>query len=216
MYPVAEPECRRVKTRPLLKAMLDAAPKRRSTITATDSNKSESVRVKGAAHLPRGDRPLHTERVEFLIRDYRAADFDILWKIDQLCFPPGIAYTQMDLTGFVTRRKAITRVAEFAPSSEFAGGIAGFAVVQPIRNIGRILTLDILPEARRFGLGSRLMQNCEARLHATGCRQVFLETAVDNEAALGLYQKLGYAIVRTLPLYYSTHALDAYLMGKTL
>ena len=157
-----------------------------------------------------------TEGVDFLIRDYRAADFDFLWKIDQICFPPGIAYTQMDLTGFVTRRKAITRVAEFAPFSEFSGGIAGFAVAQPIRNIGRILTLDILPEARRFGLGSRLMRDCEARLHDAGCRQVFLETAVDNQAALGLYQKLGYEIVRTLPLYYPTHALDAYLMGRAL
>ena len=113
-------------------------------------------------------RSQQTESVDFLIRDYRAADFDFLWKIDQACFPPGIAYTQMDLTGFVTRRKAITRVAEFAVSSEFAGGIAGFAVAQPIRNVGRILTLDILPEARRFGLGSCLMRDCEGRLHAAG------------------------------------------------
>ncbi len=159
---------------------------------------------------------LHTDPVDFVIRDYRAADFDHLWRIDQLCFPPGIAYTQMDLTGFVTRRKSITLVAEFAPGSQFAGAIAGFAVAQPIRNIGRILTLDILPEARRFGLGSRLMHECERRLRVTGCQQIFLETAVNNDAAVNLYQKLGYEVLRTLPLYYSTHALDAYLMGKQL
>jgi ribosomal-protein-alanine N-acetyltransferase len=158
----------------------------------------------------------HTEPVDFVIRDYRAADFDRLWQIDQLCFPPGIAYTQMDLTGFVTRRKAITLVAEGKPDSELASAIAGFAVAQPIRNIGRIMTLDIVPEACRFGLGSKLMLACEARLLAGGCRQVFLETAVNNDAAIGLYRKLGYEIVRTLPLYYPTHALDAYLMGKVL
>ena len=154
--------------------------------------------------------------MEFAIRDYRAADFDRLWRIDQLCFPPGIAYTQMDLTGFILRRKAITLTAEFPPSSEFAGGIAGFAVAQPIRNIGRILTLDVAPEARRFGLGTRLMQEIEKRLRAGGCKQVFLETAVNNRAAIWLYQGLGYEIVRTLPLYYPTHALDAYLMAKEL
>ena len=159
---------------------------------------------------------LHTEPVDFLIRDYRPADFDRLWRIDQLCFPPGIAYTQMDLTGFVTRRKAITLVAKFPQDSDFAGGIAGFAVAQPIRNIGRILTLDILPEARRLGLGSRLMDECERRLSTGGCQQVFLETAINNDAAIGLYRKLGYEILRTLPLYYPTHALDAYLMGKNL
>jgi [ribosomal protein S18]-alanine N-acetyltransferase len=154
--------------------------------------------------------------VDYVIRNYRAADFDRLWRIDQLCFPPGIAYTQMDLSGFVTRRKAITVVAESCAGSEFAGGIAGFVVAQPIRKIGRILTLDIVPEARRGGLATRLMQECEQRLRACGCEQVYLETAVDNEPALHLYTKLGYEKLRTLPLYYPTHALDAFLMGKSL
>ena len=170
----------------------------------------------GAKNLREADDSQHTGCVDFVIRDYRATDFDRLWRIDQICFPPGIAYTQMDLTGFVTRRKAITLVAEFPIHSEFAGGIAGFAVAQPIRNIGRILTLDVLPEARRFRLGSRLMDECERRLRNGGCQQVFLETAVNNDAAIGLYRKLGYDILRTLPLYYPTHALDAYLMGKKL
>jgi [ribosomal protein S18]-alanine N-acetyltransferase len=154
--------------------------------------------------------------VEFLIRDYRAADFDRLWAIDQTCFPPGIAYTQMDLTGFVTRRKAITLVAEFPPQDGFERGIAGFAVAQPIRNIGRILTLDILPEARRHGLGTRLVRASESRLLSAGCKQIFLETAVTNDPAIALYEGLGYSIVRTLPLYYPTHALDGYLMSKEL
>ena len=167
-------------------------------------------------HLRASRSALHTETVDFVIRDYRAADFDRLWRIDQLCFPPGIAYTQMDLTGFIARRKAITLVAEFAAGSGFAGGIAGFAVAQPIRKIGRILTLDIVPEARRFGLGTRLMQECEERLRGLGCEQVYLESAVNNQPALDLYRKLGYEILRTMPLYYPTHALDAYLMGKPL
>jgi ribosomal-protein-alanine N-acetyltransferase len=167
-------------------------------------------------HLRIAHSALHTETVDFVIRDYGAADFDRLWRIDQLCFPPGIAYTQMDLTGFITRRKAITLVAEFGDDTKFARDIAGFAVAQPIRKIGRILTLDILPEARRSGLATRLMQESEKRLGAVGCEQVFLETAVNNGPALLLYQKLGYEILRTLPLYYPTHALDAFLMGKGL
>ena len=167
-------------------------------------------------HLRANRLALHTESVEFVIREYRAADFDRLWQIDQICFPPGIAYTQMDLTGFITRRRAITVVAEYSGDMQFAGGIAGFAVAQPLRKIGRILTLDIIPEARRSGLATRLMQECEKRLRAGGCEQVYLETAVSNEPALHLYVKLGYQVLRTLPLYYPTHALDAYLMGKGL
>ena len=154
--------------------------------------------------------------MDFVIRNYHAADFDCLWKIDQTCFPPGIAYTQMDLTGFITRRKAITLVAEYTPGGEFGGEIAGFAVAQPVKKVGRILTLDIQPQARGFGLATRLIQECEARLRDAGCQQVYLESAVTNEPAIRLYSKLGYQILRKLPSYYPTHALDAYLMAKLL
>jgi len=169
-----------------------------------------------------------TADVQFSIRDYQAADFDRLWHIDQLCFPEGIAYTQMDLTGFVMKRNAITLVAEAQPwksagSAKPADALAsppsifGFVVAHPSRGrMGRILTLDIVPEARRFGLASRLMEECERRLRAAGCNWVSLETAVNNEPALRLYHKLGYEIVRTLPKYYSSQSLDAYLMAKRL
>jgi ribosomal-protein-alanine N-acetyltransferase len=176
-----------------------------------------------------------TAGAQFAIREYRANDFDRLWQIDQLCFPPGIAYSQMELTGFILQRNAITLVAEsqtanangdngnlrasspqFARVETGAEPILGFVVAHPRKKIGRILTLDILPEARRFGLGSRLMETCEQRLRSSGCKQVYLETAVSNQPALRLYRKLGYEILRTIPEYYPSHALDAFLMGKRL
>lgn len=159
--------------------------------------------------------------LEFSIRNYRAADFDCLWEIDQRCFPAGISYTQMELSGFITRRNAITLVGEFqsgeAESTAGGDGIAGFVVAHPIRRkYGRILTLDVLPEARRYGLGSMLMTACEERLRSLGCAAVYLETAVDNQPALRLYRKLGYQILRTLPDYYASHSLDAFQMSKQL
>jgi ribosomal-protein-alanine N-acetyltransferase len=158
----------------------------------------------------------HTADITFTIRDYRSADFDRLWHIDQLCFPPGIAYTQMDLSGFIMRRNAITLVGEFQ-SGVADDPIAGFVIAQPVRRkYGRILTLDILPQARRFGLATQLMNASEDRLRALGCSEIYLETAVDNEAALRLYRKLGYQVLRTLPEYYSSHSLDAFQMFKRL
>ena len=157
-----------------------------------------------------------TANTAFTIRDYRAADFDRLWHIDQLCFPPGIAYSQMELTGFIYRRNAITLVGEFRDGTP-ENRIAGFVVAHPIRRkYGRILTLDILPPARRSGLATQLMNACEDRLRSLGCSEVYLETAVDNDPAIRLYRKLGYAVLRTLPEYYSSHGLDAFQMGKRL
>jgi len=168
-----------------------------------------------------------TADVKFTIRDYRAADFDRLWQIDQSCFPAGVAYTQMELMGFIARRKAVTLVAEEQPAntapektgdgSRARSRIVGFVVALALRGrVGHVVTLDIVPEARRFGLASRLMEECEQRLRAAGCLQVYLETAVNNEPALRLYHKLGYEIVRTLPEYYSSQSLDAFQMLKHL
>ncbi len=184
--------------------------------------------------------------MQFNLRDYRAADFERLWQIDQLCFPQGISYTQMELSGFITRRNAITLVADFddphydreelavsalhsrnglnsrVPGAELpetaakTPATAGFIIAHPVRGkAGRILTLDIVPEARRLGLASLLMQECEHRLRSFGCNEVYLETAVNNAPALRLYRKLGYQMLRRLPGYYAT-SLDAFLMGKPL
>ncbi len=165
----------------------------------------------------------------FSIRDYRPSDFDVLWNIDQRCFPPGISYGRMELSSFLSKRNAITLVAEFATEeigehqpvalaeSNSPPTIAGFFVAHSIRHkYGRILTLDILPEARRSGLGAKLMSACEERLRLVGCSQVYLETAVDNQPALRLYRKLGYEVLGILPHYYVSHSLDAFQMGKRL
>ncbi len=168
--------------------------------------------------------PPQTLGAKFSIRDYRPADLETLWKIDQRCFPAGIAYDRLELSDFVTGRNAISLVAEFDNEVAGAGSeadaksrIAGFAVAHAVRQrYGRILTLDIVPEARRYGLGSQLMLACEERLRASGCREVYLETAVDNEPALRLYRKLGYEVFEVLPEYYASHALDAFRMRKRL
>jgi [ribosomal protein S18]-alanine N-acetyltransferase len=187
-----------------------------------------------------------TADVPFTLRDYRAADFERLWQIDQLCFPRGISYTQMELSGFITRRNAITLVADFdelhsgpekltvsgihscnemnarvaevelSQTAARTAAIAGFIIAHPAQGkAGRILTLDIVPAARRLGLASLLMRECEHRLRSFGCTEVYLETAVNNGPALRLYRKLGYQILRTLPDYYA-RSLDAFLMGKGL
>jgi ribosomal protein S18 acetylase RimI-like enzyme len=59
------------------------------------------------------------------------------------------------------------------------------------------------------------MSHCERRLIENSCDAVFLETAVDNAAAIAFYERHGYRVLQTLPRYYHGE-LDALLMGKRL
>jgi ribosomal-protein-alanine N-acetyltransferase len=160
--------------------------------------------------------------VEFALRDYRRQDFNRLWRIDQECFAPGIAYSRVELAAYIQLRGSFTVVAEAAgPVVESAAPILGFIIAQAKRaqanrrGIGHILTIDVPRQSRRLGIGSKLLATAEERLRAAPCHTVVLETAVDNSAALTFYKRHGYSVVKTIPRYYS-NGLDAFVLEKDL
>lgn len=144
------------------------------------------------------------------LRDYRPQDFDQLWRMDQACFDPGIAYTRFELMAYIRSRGAFTLVAEEA------GGLTGFVVAQRKSNgSGHIITIDVRQEFRRTGLGSALLSAAEARLAERGASEVVLETAVGNAPALAFYNRHGYSVMKTIPRYYN-QSIDALVMVKKL
>ena len=150
--------------------------------------------------------------VEFVLREFRRADFDSLWRIDQECFAPGIAYSRVELAAYIRLRGAFTMVA--VDDSEVK--ILGFIVAQANRRgVGHILTIDVPPASRRFGVGSKLLATAEERLGAASCHCVVLETAVDNAAALAFYKRHQYSVVKSIPRYYS-NGVDAFVLEKDL
>jgi ribosomal-protein-alanine N-acetyltransferase len=162
--------------------------------------------------------------VEFTLRDFQAADFEILWSIDQRCFAPGIAYSRRELGIYIGHPNSFTLVAEARGSEDKPvenanpgdRGIAGFLVAQAERRrLGHIITIDVLPVARRSGVGSRLLVAAEERLRAVPCRRVYLETAADNLSALAFYKRHKYFLVNTVPGYYS-NGMDALVLQKEL
>lgn len=148
--------------------------------------------------------------MECSLRDYRDSDFETLWRIDQECFPPALAYSRPELAGYIRRRGSVTLVAELG------GKIAGYIVAERGgRKVGHIITLDVRAQARRAGLGAKLMASAEERLRAWGCSSVLLEVAVDNPTAIAFYHRQGYATLATIPGYYNDRT-DALLLGKKL
>ena len=175
--------------------------------------------------LPHGEisvarRCRYNDAVEFTLRDFQPQDFEGLWEIDQKCFAPGIAYSRFELAAYIRRRGAFTIVAELledgSEKSIAKGLIGGFIVAESSgRGIGHIISIDVLPEYRRSGLGSKLMSVTEDRLIKLLCHAVTLETAVDNVAALSFYKRHRYSVVRTIPRYYS-NGMNAFVLQKHL
>jgi len=152
--------------------------------------------------------------LDFSLRDFHNSDFETLWRIDQQCFAPGISYSQPELAAYIRLLNSFTIVAETANSDQ--PRILGFLVATANRRRqGHIITIDVLPEARRFGVGSHLLTAAEDRLRTRQCTSVMLETAVDNTAALAFYKRHHYFVVKTMPRYYPD-GLDAFVLEKNL
>lgn len=155
------------------------------------------------------------------IRSYHQDDLRTLHRIDQACFPQGVAYSLWELRHYIESKCSMTLVVE-----DEAGHIAGFIIAQrkPVRKRGRrlrptycghIITIDLLPEYRRSGIGTQLLRSIEEWLIQQGADLVFLETATDNKPAIAFYRKHGYTVLETIKGYYADGS-DAYLMVKRL
>jgi ribosomal protein S18 acetylase RimI-like enzyme len=163
--------------------------------------------------------------VSFRIRQFQKADFETLWRIDQACFDPQLAYSKPEMAFYIRRPGSFTLVAEGegregegnggAPAAIPGCGILGFIVAETRRARGHIITIDVVAEARRSGVGSALLQAAEEQLLRTGAAAVALETPVNNDAAIRFYKQKGYFVEKTVAGYYSNQ-LDALVMAKEL
>ena len=166
---------------------------------------------------------LYNGSVPFRIRPFRKPDFQTLWSIDQICFDPELAYSRLELAFYMRRSGSFTLVAETEGEATGSGEprIVGFIVAESEPRAkhgvkaGHIITIDVVPEARRSGIGSALLEAAERQLVEAGANSVVLETAVNNAPALRFYKGKGYFVEKTTPAYYSNQ-LDAFVMRKEL
>src|SRR5216684_2155070 len=56
--------------------------------------------------------PATMAAVSFRIRQFEKADFDTLWRIDQDCFDPQLAYSRPEMAFYIRRPASFTLVAE--------------------------------------------------------------------------------------------------------
>jgi ribosomal-protein-alanine N-acetyltransferase len=143
------------------------------------------------------------------LRSYQPADFETLYRIDQDCFPKGIAYGRSDLKNYLALADAQCRLAEVS------GEVAGYILTSRSAEIGHVITLDVLEPYRRISAGSALLEAAEQDVASRGVKIMVLETATTNKPAIAFWNKHGYRQFVTIKNYYG-RGLDAFRMHKLL
>lgn len=98
-------------------------------------------------------------------------------------------------------------------------GDAGFLLGRTVAGEAELLTIAVAPEARRRGLGRKLMARFIYQAQLRGADRAFLEVAADNPAAIALYESSGFQQAGTRRGYYRTptgQRIDALVLARDL
>jgi len=136
---------------------------------------------------------------DLIIRPARQDDLAEISALEQSCFT---AYnlSLRQLQYHQQRGRTVFLVAE--QGGKVVG--EGIALVRQHKQSvsGRAYSLAVHPACRGQGIGERLMREMIDRLRVRGVGRVYLEVEQTNDAAIHLYERLGFARTGTLPDYY--------------
>ncbi|SOD70390.1 ribosomal-protein-alanine N-acetyltransferase [Jatrophihabitans sp. GAS493] len=94
--------------------------------------------------------------------------------------------------------------------------LLGWGGVRVIGKEAEILTVGVVPSARRAGIATLLLRHLLADARRRSADEVFLEVRVDNEAAINLYRREGFADLGRRRGYYDGGRVDALTMHRRL
>ncbi len=137
------------------------------------------------------------EECPITVRDIRTEEVRRLYDIDRICFPPHMAYSRVELLFYLRHPAAVSKAAERAHT------VVGFTIGHIERAAhAHVITLDVIPEARRHGVGTALLAALHDEFRKRGAVDAWLEVETGNGVAIGFYQGLGYEQRELLRGYY--------------
>ena len=94
----------------------------------------------------------------------------------------------------------------------------GFALALALGEEAEIVSLGVLPDYRRRGIGLAILDAVCAEARLRGAERVVLEMASDNEAASALYSARGFTVVGRRRNYYrrAERLVDALILRVQL
>lgn len=145
-----------------------------------------------------------------MIRTATLQDLDGLLDIENRCFDTD-RISRRNFRHLLTKANAATLL------DEQDGRIRGYAMLlfNTGTSLARLYSIAVTPVYRSAGVGEALVKACERLALDRDCVSLRLEVRRDNAASLGLFEKLGYRFLETVPDYYEDHA-DALRFEKHL
>jgi ribosomal-protein-alanine N-acetyltransferase len=97
-----------------------------------------------------------------------------------------------------------------------SGELLGWAGVRVVADSAEVLTVGVVPVARRQGIARQLLAVLIAEARARSASELFLEVRADNLAARNLYESEGFSPLGLRRGYYDHGRVDAVTMRKSL
>ena len=137
--------------------------------------------------------------MEVKIETATIKQLDQLFQIEEQCFDQE-AFSRHQIAYLLTDYNTIAFVAKV--KQVIAGFIIAQVEVEENTEFGHIITINVVRNFRRKGVGKRLLIEIETILKQKGVEQSRLEVREDNHSAINLYQTLGYKTIGKLENYY--------------
>jgi len=149
------------------------------------------------------------------LRPMRIADLDVLMPFEQQMFGPEAWSRQGYLDELADTELRHYIVAETDAEKAAETGerrLLGTAGLLTIGETAQILTVGVLPAARRRGIGRLLVRELMAEAARRRATEVLLEVREDNSAARQLYASEGFTVLGRRRGYYEQGRVDAITM----
>jgi len=144
-----------------------------------------------------------------LLRHATTEDLEGIYHIEIACFEEH-RFRRDHLDWILRNERALTLVEEGDH-----GRLDGAIMLLFEGQFCRVLSIATMPERRRKGLGTRMMQAAEEAARKRNCTRVRLEVSTRNYGAIEFYRGLGYRTDGVLYGYYSWGE-DAYSMVRSI
>lgn len=100
--------------------------------------------------------------------------------------------------------------------AEDENGIAGFLVARALLSESEVLNFGVRPDARRRGIGSKLLEEAIDWSKRGRARRMMLEVRASNVGAQSFYARHGFQIVGRRGRYYSNPTEEALLLDRAM